>query len=295
MRLLPGIVCAVLLSPVGSATADTVTCGDGTTSESGRGACSHHGGVVRDGAEPRAERPRATKPSQARKATTRKRTQAGVICNDGTRSSSSAAGACSDHGGIAGTIAIERDAPQPRPDRDPVAPLGDGVLCADGTRSTTTARGACSRHGGVIGANASQPEPRLERDAAARRSESRTPDTDSILCNDGTLSTPIRRGACSGHGGISDGSEKFERHDGPIRERAPSTNAGALCSDGTRSTTTGQGACSHHGGVLKAPPLDHGERPEPGTPIAVCKDGDISYSMHASGTCSDHGGVAHWL
>lgn len=268
MRLLPGIVCAVLLSPAASATADPVTCADGTTSEAGRGACSRHGGVVGDRAEPRAERPRATKRSQARKTTTRTRTPAGVLCNDGTRSPSSAPGACSDHGGIAGTIAIERDVPPPRRvARDPVVLPGDGVLCADGTRSLTTGRGACSRHGGVIGAKASQPEPRIEREAAARRSEPRASDTDSILCNDGTVS-PIGRGACFGHGGISDGSEKFERHDGPIRERTPSA---------------------------KPPPTDTDHRPEVGTPIAVCKDGDISYSMHAGGTCSDHGGVAHWL
>lgn len=71
-----------------------------------------------------------------------------------------------------------------------------------------------------MGATASQPEPRLERDVAARRSEPRSRDTDTILCNDGTVS-PIGRGACSGQGGISDGSESFERHDGPIRHRAP--------------------------------------------------------------------------
>lgn len=28
---------------------------------------------------------------------------------------------------------------------------------------------------------------------------------------------------------------------------------------------------------------------------AICRDGTYSYSQHRSGTCSHHGGVAHWL
>jgi hypothetical protein len=29
-------------------------------------------------------------------------------------------------------------------------------------------------------------------------------------------------------------------------------------------------------------------------PTADCRDGSVSYSEHHSGTCSGHGGVAHW-
>ena len=29
-------------------------------------------------------------------------------------------------------------------------------------------------------------------------------------------------------------------------------------------------------------------------PTAQCRDGSISYSEHHRGTCSGHGGVAHW-
>ena len=28
--------------------------------------------------------------------------------------------------------------------------------------------------------------------------------------------------------------------------------------------------------------------------MAECRDGSVSYSEHHSGTCSHHGGVAHW-
>jgi hypothetical protein len=34
--------------------------------------------------------------------------------------------------------------------------------------------------------------------------------------------------------------------------------------------------------------------PPPGA-TAICRDGDYSYSMHRSGTCSGHGGVQQWL
>ncbi|MGO9147952.1 MAG: DUF3761 domain-containing protein [Desulfomonilia bacterium] len=33
----------------------------------------------------------------------------------------------------------------------------------------------------------------------------------------------------------------------------------------------------------------------PAGACAVCRDGTYSFSMHHSGTCSHHGGVAQWL
>ena len=33
----------------------------------------------------------------------------------------------------------------------------------------------------------------------------------------------------------------------------------------------------------------------PAGATAVCGDGTYSFSMHRSGTCSHHGGVAEWL
>jgi hypothetical protein len=50
LGLLLGVVVAA------PAHADTVTCTDGTTSESGRGACSHHGGVAKKADEKKADR-----------------------------------------------------------------------------------------------------------------------------------------------------------------------------------------------------------------------------------------------
>jgi hypothetical protein len=33
---------------------------------------------------------------------------------------------------------------------------------------------------------------------------------------------------------------------------------------------------------------------EHGKPTADCRDGSVSFSEHHQGTCSHHGGVAHW-
>jgi hypothetical protein len=35
--------------------------------------------------------------------------------------------------------------------------------------------------------------------------------------------------------------------------------------------------------------------PDPAGATAICADGSYSYSEHASGTCSHHGGVARWI
>lgn len=94
----------------------TVTCNDGTTSTAtGRGACSSHGGVKKadaakpdSKAAPKADKP-ATKPAAPAKAADSTKGKASgktgtktamVKCTDGTMSKGGQ-GACSSHGGIA--------------------------------------------------------------------------------------------------------------------------------------------------------------------------------------------------
>jgi len=238
MWKLPGIACAVLVAVSEPAFAEAVICGDGTASKDGPGACSHHGGVVDVRAKPRAERPRATKRSQARMTTPRRRTPAGVLCSDGTRSPTAAT--CSERGGVAATITIEPDMPMR-------------------TRS-------------ISGAKARQPETRIERSAAGRPDEPSPLDLDTILCKDGTV-LRISRSACREHGGVSDGAEKFERHEGPIRERAPSREY--------------RGRSSQH--------IRGAGEPAPGAPVALCKDGEVSYDYPEGGTCSYRENVERWL
>jgi hypothetical protein len=149
------------------ARAESVTCADGTQSEAGRGACSHHGGVAKREAPRTRDRPTASTESA-------KRT---VRCKDGTLGTVGR-GACSHHGGIAEYG--ESTFPVPtRTDRDTSARRGDTVQrdrptverrtntpwwmpggddatglatarCRDGVLSYARHhRGACSKHGGV--------------------------------------------------------------------------------------------------------------------------------------------------
>ena len=39
----------------------------------------------------------------------------------------------------------------------------------------------------------------------------------------------------------------------------------------------------------------HRPSSDPSGATAKCRDGSYSYSLHASGTCSHHGGVARWI
>ena len=91
-----------------SATAAPVICKDGTTSaKTGKGACSHHGGVDKSaaaaggaassgssGGAASAPAPKTESPADA------STNAAPIVCKDGTTSTTSGRGACSHHGGV---------------------------------------------------------------------------------------------------------------------------------------------------------------------------------------------------
>jgi hypothetical protein len=95
--------------------AGTVTCNDGTTSTTtGRGACSSHGGVKKSDTTKAGTKsasttttkaatstPKSPKPADTTKAKTSSKTKTAMVkCTDGT-TSKGGQGACSSHGGIA--------------------------------------------------------------------------------------------------------------------------------------------------------------------------------------------------
>ena|SRR5690349_7457639 len=155
LSLVAFLVCVAL--PVH---AKTVTCTDGTTSRSGRGACSHHGGVA------------AAQPETSKAAPAEKPAAATVTCKDGT-TSKAGRGACSHHGGVGGEAAATPPAATPPPAAAPHSsratvptsagaaksadekeagnsPTGATAKCKDGTYSHSAHhQGACSHHGGV--------------------------------------------------------------------------------------------------------------------------------------------------
>jgi hypothetical protein len=161
-RALLAMLLAFVAAPA-PAMADTVTCADGTTSQAGRGACSHHGGVKKARTTKR-EAPRTTRTTKPDR----------VRCEDGTYSDVSGRGACSHHGGIAGEGPIKldrfdpfgrdegtqarvpRDEPKPRKRKtswwgsDEPRPGEPLARCRDGSLSYSKHhRGTCSQHGGV--------------------------------------------------------------------------------------------------------------------------------------------------
>ena len=98
--------------------ATSVLCKDGTTSTTtGKGACSHHGGVNKSGTATG-----STAASGSGAAATNAAPPAAAPAAPSTPASSAPASSASGSG---------------------------SVLCKDGTTSTTTGKGACSHHGGV--------------------------------------------------------------------------------------------------------------------------------------------------
>lgn len=161
-------------------------CKDGTTSTAtGRGVCSGHGGV--DKSASKAAKKTVKREEKAAKAVVKrtKGAQVTTLCSDGTSSNTSGRGACSGHGGVKGAevtskttgkaISVPATAkppkvlpPVPRASARAVAranpksavvrsesaedknPKGAIAQCKDGMYShAANHQGACGRHGGV--------------------------------------------------------------------------------------------------------------------------------------------------
>jgi hypothetical protein len=163
MKRVAAVSLFVIASAFGVARAqapgEEVRCKDGTTSISGKGACSHHGGVVREDAQAKPG-PATTEANEYKKAGGN--TQPMVYCKDGT-TATQGRGACSNHGGIAKPgpdqpSQATRTKPSgynPKGELNTPAPAKPApgaatARCKDGTMSYATHHsGACSSHGGV--------------------------------------------------------------------------------------------------------------------------------------------------
>ena len=132
---------AALAAP---AYADEVTCTDGTTSESGRGACSHHGGIAKKAerttkdhaATPTPTRTRAHKPATPSIATARADRDRRIATQSTSRWIARPNPA--KHNGLREPESIIQDT------KDATARCNDGHLSYAAHHS-----GACSDHGGV--------------------------------------------------------------------------------------------------------------------------------------------------
>lgn len=149
----------------------TVTCTDGSSSKSGKGACSHHGGVAKGGpAKTSTTAPSASSQTSPSAPAAPGAAGPAVICKDGTTSAHGGRGACSGHGGIAKgmttkapandnasaptpPVATKANAPSLAPRPSASSPKASGnptAKCKDGSMSFSKQHsGSCSHHGGV--------------------------------------------------------------------------------------------------------------------------------------------------
>ena len=127
---------AVVLAPVGVQAQAATTCKDGTTSTAtGRGACSGHGGVAKSTKATKSESKSAAKAAKSAPKSTKAAESDVKESKKAAKSSSLPAATAAP---AARTTAVNTD------------PTNATAKCKDGTYShAATHRGACSRHGGV--------------------------------------------------------------------------------------------------------------------------------------------------
>jgi hypothetical protein len=166
--------------------ADT-TCKDGTTTTStGKGTCSGHGGVQKSAAA--AATPAPAVPAAAAPATpAAPASGATTTCKDGTTTASTGKGTCSGHGGVQKATKAKpaTAAMTPAP---AAAPAAVAPAAAAPAASTTAAKTSTATKSAPV-ASASNTDP---TGASAK-------------CKDGTYSkSQHRSGTCSSHGGVAE-------------------------------------------------------------------------------------------
>jgi|GEM_PF-870120 len=207
-----------------SAPTGQVQCKDGTfSSAKGKGACSGHGGVLKESSAAEDAKAKASSAADDTKA------KASRTVDD---TKAKASRSTDDAKAKASGTADDAKAKASRSVDDAKTAVDNTVLCKDGTTSKA-GQGACSHHGGVASAQPSQSG--LPPPPSARTGQT------------GTGGSPIEPGPPPG---IPSGTPAA-----PSTKSAPSPTQGtptAKCKDGTFSyAKQHEGACSHHGGVAQ--------------------------------------------
>jgi hypothetical protein len=195
----PLLICTLGLPARATDSAPT-TCKDGTTSTTtGRGACSGHGGVQKAAATSKAApapASAAAAPAAAPAATAPAAAATPITCKDGTTSTAAGRGACSGHGGV-------QKASKSKPAADstaaaPAAAAPPAASAAPAAAPAAAAPAAAAPAGAAKSSTASKSAP----SAAASNTD---PTGATAKCKDGTYSkSQHHSGTCSGHGGVAE-------------------------------------------------------------------------------------------
>jgi len=178
-------------------TSAPTTCTDGTTSTAtGRGACSGHGGVQKAATTaPATSAPAATAPATAAPAPAASGTP--TTCKDGTTSTATGRGACSGHGGVQ-----KASKSSPAAASTTTAPAASKTPAAAPAASAPAAPAAAAPAAGTAAAAKTSTASKSAPTAAASNTD---PTGATAKCKDGTYSkSQHHSGTCSSHGGVAE-------------------------------------------------------------------------------------------
>jgi hypothetical protein len=133
-------------------------------------------------------------------------------------------------------------------------------------------------------------------------------------CNDGTTSTAVGKGACSGHGGVKTSTKasttgqtkaankatpKAEtktaaKSDTKVATKKPAATKTETKSD-TKKVAPKASTKSEKPAVKTATKTADAGDKDPKNATALCKDGTYSHAATHTGACSSHGGVDKFL
>jgi Protein of unknown function (DUF3761) len=169
---------------------DPTTCKDGSTSTAtGKGACSGHGGVQKATKSSTAPAAPAAAPATPAAAPA---SGAGSTCKDGTSSTSSGKGACSGHGGVQ------------KASSKPAAAVTPAPAAAPAAKTATPAAAPVAKTAAPAAAAPAAAKTSTATKSAPTTTASNTDPTGATAkCKDGTYSkSQHHSGTCSSHGGV---------------------------------------------------------------------------------------------
>jgi hypothetical protein len=129
------------------------------------------------------------------------------------------------------------------------------------------------------------------------------------VCNDGTKSSAVGRGACASHGGVNaratedanQASKKVDKADAKADKGIAKSEEKAEKSDAKTRGKMAKDADKTESKVMQQESKAVAKGDEKAEKVAAkdasgkCKDGTYTHAAKRQGACSRHGGIAEWL